>query len=152
MIGTGLSFGALFNQMLDDLRNLQPEAFLNEAGTHVCVNVRSETTGEVLTTHDIPLDRIADERPILRVMLELLEKHWITSDLATETILEICEAKGVDPWAGSHSRLKKLKAMPYREYLQTPEWRQKRKLKLEDAGYRSQRCNAEERLQVHHRT
>jgi 5-methylcytosine-specific restriction endonuclease McrA len=50
-------------------------------------------------------------------------------------------------------RLHKLKTMPYREYLQTPEWQQRRKQHLRSAGYRCQVCNASGvPLNVHHRT
>lgn len=45
-----------------------------------------------------------------------------------------------------------LGAMPYWEYLNTPEWQNRRKLKLKDAGYRCQLCNSDGTLDVHHRT
>lgn len=43
--------------------------------------------------------------------------------------------------------------MPYREYLLTPEWQERRAKHLKSAGYRCQLCNAgNKRLDVHHRT
>ena len=49
-------------------------------------------------------------------------------------------------------RLHELRTMPYRLYLQTPEWRERRGRQLATAAYRCQVCNARDRLQVHHRT
>lgn len=46
-----------------------------------------------------------------------------------------------------------LKDMPYQEYLQTPEWQEKRKRALKKSDYRCQVCNTNsEQLNVHHRT
>jgi hypothetical protein len=50
-------------------------------------------------------------------------------------------------------RLQELRTMPYREYLQTPEWQARRRQHLESVGYRCQICNASGlTLDVHHRT
>lgn len=50
-------------------------------------------------------------------------------------------------------RLAYLQTMPYRDYLQTPEWEETRKKALKRAGFRCQICNAYGvRLNVHHRT
>lgn len=56
--------------------------------------------------------------------------------------------------ASSHtSVLGPLHTMPYLEYLQTPEWEEKRKAALARAGYHCQVCNAGNTpLHVHHRT
>jgi hypothetical protein len=55
--------------------------------------------------------------------------------------------------AAANARLKALQTMPYREYLQTPEWQEKRKQKLRSARYRCQVCNTgKTELNVHHRT
>jgi len=40
--------------------------------------------------------------------------------------------------------------MPYEEYLQTPEWRQRRDRALSRAGWRCTLCAAKDSLQVHH--
>ena len=46
-----------------------------------------------------------------------------------------------------------LQRMPYREYLLTPEWQERRKQQLRSAGYRCQVCNTNgTALNVHHRT
>jgi len=51
------------------------------------------------------------------------------------------------------ARLRDLRAMPYREYLQTPEWQARRARHLKSAGFRCQVCNAVGvQLDVHHRT
>lgn len=50
------------------------------------------------------------------------------------------------------SREEQLKTMPYDEYLQTPEWEDRRKIAIEKAGGRCQLCNRNGKLHVHHRT
>ena len=50
------------------------------------------------------------------------------------------------------ARLEELHTMPYRDYLLTPEWRERRKHILERDGYHCQVCYSTERLNVHHRT
>lgn len=50
------------------------------------------------------------------------------------------------------NRLDELQSMPYREYLQTPEWQERRKRHLRSANYRCQVCNSSQPLDVHHRT
>jgi 5-methylcytosine-specific restriction endonuclease McrA len=49
-------------------------------------------------------------------------------------------------------RILDLQAMPYPEYLQTPEWQSKRQKALRFAGFRCQICNSPDSLNVHHRT
>jgi 5-methylcytosine-specific restriction endonuclease McrA len=49
-------------------------------------------------------------------------------------------------------RLNELRAMPYREYLRTPEWRARREQALDRAGWRCQFCNSTASPEVHHRT
>lgn len=50
-------------------------------------------------------------------------------------------------------RLHDLKTMPYKDYLLTPEWQERRKERLRVARYRCQVCNTKnQRLNVHHRT
>jgi len=49
-------------------------------------------------------------------------------------------------------RERKLRTMPYREYLQTPEWQERRKAALKRAGYKCQVCNRSRQLHTHHRT
>lgn len=45
-----------------------------------------------------------------------------------------------------------LAAMPYPEYLESPEWQARRKVMLRRAVYRCQVCNRDRLLHVHHRT
>lgn len=45
-----------------------------------------------------------------------------------------------------------LRSMPYREYLQTPEWKERRIEALRRAGRRCQVCSASGGLDVHHRS
>lgn len=50
-------------------------------------------------------------------------------------------------------RKRALRAMPYKEYLQTPHWKRKRQEKLRIASHRCQVCNSgSTTLDVHHRT
>jgi len=48
-------------------------------------------------------------------------------------------------------RVAELRAMPYADYLKTPEWHQRRAVALKVFAYRCQLCNSSESLQVHHR-
>lgn len=61
-----------------------------------------------------------------------------------------------EEWNATHQsyeeRLTELQTMPYFEYLQTPEWDQKRKAHLRSSKYRCQICNTSGPLHVHHRT
>jgi hypothetical protein len=52
----------------------------------------------------------------------------------------------------NNDRLHELQSMPYEEYLQTPEWQERRQIMLERAGNCCQVCNGSSDLQVHHRT
>lgn len=49
-------------------------------------------------------------------------------------------------------RARHLRVMPYREYLLTPEWQERRKAALKRAGYKCQVCNRSRQLHTHHRT
>ena len=49
-------------------------------------------------------------------------------------------------------RITDLRTMPYKEYLQTPEWKERRQAAIERAGGRCQLCNSQGPFQVHHRT
>ncbi len=53
----------------------------------------------------------------------------------------------------ANDRLAELRAMPYAEYLQSPEWRERRQQALDWARNACQLCNSpQEPLHVHHRT
>jgi DNA-directed RNA polymerase subunit RPC12/RpoP len=49
-------------------------------------------------------------------------------------------------------RENELRTMPYKRYLQTPEWQERRKAALKRAGQSCQVCNRRRMLHVHHRT
>lgn len=55
-------------------------------------------------------------------------------------------------WEERERRQRELRFMPYREYLQTPEWLQTREAALKRARFMRQVCSERSRLQVHHRT
>src|SRR6266568_2945210 len=48
-------------------------------------------------------------------------------------------------------RIIELVELPYKEYLLTPEWQERRQRILKRDGFRCQVCNSPERLNVHHR-
>ena len=48
--------------------------------------------------------------------------------------------------------LKKIKALPYKEYLQTDHWQSTRNKALKTAGHNCQICSSSLKLHVHHRT
>jgi hypothetical protein len=50
------------------------------------------------------------------------------------------------------TRLEELRAMAYSDYLQTPEWQEKRKKSLKWAGFHCQICKSDAHLNVHHNT
>jgi hypothetical protein len=50
------------------------------------------------------------------------------------------------------ARSLELAQMPYPEYLETPEWQQRRRIMLKHAEHRCQVCNQDRQLRVHHRT
>jgi 5-methylcytosine-specific restriction endonuclease McrA len=54
--------------------------------------------------------------------------------------------------APTAARIRQLRAMDYRLYLLSPEWKQTRQRALDRAGWRCAICNGREKLQVHHRT
>lgn len=55
--------------------------------------------------------------------------------------------------AQRQQHIDRLHTMPYRDYLQTPEWKERRKRIMRKAGFRCQVCNAYGvQLNVHHRT
>lgn len=55
--------------------------------------------------------------------------------------------------AAYRSRLRELKTMPYQQYLDSPEWKERRAARLKAAGYACQVCNGRNKvLNVHHRT
>jgi len=56
-------------------------------------------------------------------------------------------------WEASEKRRQELHTMPYRDYMQTPEWEARRKRIMRRDNYRCQVCNVRGvRLNVHHKT
>lgn len=66
-------------------------------------------------------------------------------DITEEQMLEIIHNAKI------RKRIEYLKTMPYQEYLQTPEWKERRLRILERDSYRCQVCNSPDHLNVHHR-
>ncbi len=52
----------------------------------------------------------------------------------------------------SEARLAELRAMPYAEYIKSPEWNRRRQVALKIAEHRCQLCNSPDELTVHHRS
>jgi hypothetical protein len=52
----------------------------------------------------------------------------------------------------TQARCDELAAMPYAEYLLTPEWKERRRLAISFAQSRCQSCGSDQRLEVHHLT
>jgi 5-methylcytosine-specific restriction endonuclease McrA len=50
------------------------------------------------------------------------------------------------------AKIKTLRALPYADYLKTPEWAKTRDATLRRARYRCQLCNTNRHLNVHHRS
>lgn len=50
------------------------------------------------------------------------------------------------------ARERELRSMPYQDYLQTPEWRERAAAALQQAGYRCQVCKWNRECRVQHRT
>ena len=77
-----------------------------------------------------------------------LRPRWL-SEQAVEEIRALAEKLIDDSYGGRAARLQ---AMPYKEYLQTPEWREKRRAAYRRADYRCQLCNASgTAMHAHHR-
>jgi len=55
-------------------------------------------------------------------------------------------------WKQEAERKDELRWMPYKDYLGTDEWSERRKSVIRRAGFRCQICASEGRLHVHHRT
>ena len=91
--------------------------------------------------------------------------HWIQSAISAETFAEwigegfgltiselqaIMEGKARE---ALEARISELRSLPYRDYLQSPEWKERSALARQRAGFRCQVCNAiNVQLNVQHRT
>jgi hypothetical protein len=77
-----------------------------------------------------------------------LRPRW-SAEQARDEILALAEEILDYTYGGREERLA---AMPYREYLETPEWDERRRAAYRKAGYRCQLCGASGvELHAHHR-
>jgi 5-methylcytosine-specific restriction endonuclease McrA len=78
-------------------------------------------------------------------------KNWPTEEVCAD-----CKSKQQatqeERLAEYRRRQRALRSMPYRDYLQTPEWQDTRARALKRARYRCQLCYEQGQLDVHHRT
>ena len=94
--------------------------------------------------------RMLDQNPHLL-------REYLYTGLHCESCMEEREERWGEEWVRQEheyqQRLLELRAMPYEEYLRSPEWRRRRERKLEAADHRCQLCNRHRSsLDVHHRT
>lgn len=80
------------------------------------------------------------------------EGYVVLCDRCWEEVHQVRHEQFEAEWAKREARLNQLTKMPYSEYLQTPEWQERRKQHLKSSGYRCQVCNSTGVvLNVHHR-
>jgi hypothetical protein len=98
-------------------------------------------------------DREPQLAPAVRATLDDLTPRraaQILEDLGWD---EFCAYVLASARAQSHAwRLRDLRAMPYREYLQTPEWHTRAQETYARFGFRCALCNDDRDLNAHHRT
>ena len=93
--------------------------------------------------------RLRIEAVSLAVQYKSLVQPRETAEQALDEILELADLILDDLYGGRDERLRR---MPYREYLTTPEWRARRRVAYDAAGFRCQLCNASDvELNAHHR-
>lgn len=81
------------------------------------------------------------------------EGYTVICDPCWEEVQQIRAVERRQQEARQKARLYELKTMPYRDYLRTPEWQERRKRHIKSAGFRCQVCNSSGvPLDVHHRT
>jgi hypothetical protein len=78
----------------------------------------------------------------------MLNSH---KEVFQQTVIEK-ESTGEKPIEFEEEPIVHLKTMPYKEYLQTDEWKKRREKHLKVANYKCQLCNSGGNLNVHHRT
>lgn len=95
--------------------------------------------------------------------LVLLALGWLALAVVTAVVWFWTEARtlwrkrdAAPPLPGwpivTPERGRELRMMPYDDYLQTPEWRQRSVAVRGRAGWRCELCGSRDRLQVHHLT
>jgi hypothetical protein len=81
--------------------------------------------------------------------VSVIRPRW-SPEQAVSEVIALAEAFLDELYGG---RDKRLVAMPYREYLRTPEWDERRRAAYRAAEYRCQLCNAQDvELHAHHRS
>ncbi len=117
-------------------------------------------------TCDIPCDRcetpmVFSSRSHLKESLRLInsnraryaEGYRVLCNPCWEEVQRLRSREWQQVEAKRQARLEELATMPYRQYLQSPEWQERRKQHLKSSGFRCQICNAYGVvLNVHHRT
>jgi hypothetical protein len=91
---------------------------------------------------------------------ELTRRRTIVLCVACEETRRVQRERDAAAWhqrstalvAQRSARIEALRSMPYGDYLQTPEWRERRLYALRRARYACQLCSSKTQLQVHHRT
>lgn len=82
-----------------------------------------------------------------RTSVSTVRPRWSAEEAAAE-VIELAGTILDDLYGGREHRLT---AMPYQEYLRSPEWKERRRGAYERAGYRCQLCNATGEIHAHHR-
>ncbi len=101
---------------------------------------------------------------IARTVTSPEEAEEIVDNLHVIDWEQLCMVPGERPKKSPHEkhhksrqvvteeRIQQLRSMPYSEYLQTPEWAQKRDYMMRRLQYHCQVCNGTKSPNVHHRT
>ena len=110
----------------------------------------------VMTPRPMPVARLNDEQ-LLAAVIRLAGDQTQPVTSAGEIVRIVREnSSAAVTWNGFPvilaERVAELAAMPYPDYLLTPEWQERRGVMLKLAGYRCRVCNADKLLHVHHRT
>lgn len=89
-----------------------------------------------------------------RTNLQQIQQGWnLVCDSCNEAEQREREKLWKAETAAEEARLQELQTMPYKEYLETPEWESRKAQHLKSTGYRCQVCNSSNiQLHVHHRT
>lgn len=95
-------------------------------------------------------DKREREKPGRHSLISWLCEPCRNAERAVQTAAEAARQR--EAAARARQRVHELRTMPYLEYLQTPEWQERRKAALKRAGYSCQVCNRRRELHVHHRT
>jgi len=132
----------------NDLLGADPDLFRSEAiGTLTCERCGNPIVFRSRTHMKDVMDTIKKDR------IRYAEGYTALCDLCRQEIQAEREIQFKKNMTAYRERLRELKTMPYYEYLQTPEWKQRRQRHLRSANYRCQVCNANGvSLNVHHRT